>query len=277
MSAILTDKEFEMFKKLIYDECGITLSASKKNLVQSRLQKRLREKGYNSFFDYYHFVTKDPSREELVHMIDCISTNKTYFFRESKHFDFLVNRILPDLFKTKRNSTDKTIRIWSAGCSTGEEAYTLAMLLYCQLENNRNIKAKILATDISTNVLSKAMTAVYGDEQMKDMPPAYTKRFFSTVHEGHMLRYKVKDVLKEMVTFRRLNLLELKPIFNNKFDVIFCRNVMIYFDYETRHELIKKYYNMLTPNGFFFLSHSETLSGKDHNFKFIEPAVYQKQ
>jgi len=277
MSAILTDKEFEMFKKLIYDECGITLSASKKNLVQSRLQKRLREKGYDSFFDYYHFVTKDPSREELVHMIDCISTNKTYFFRESKHFDFLVNRILPDLFKTKRNDPDKTIRIWSAGCSTGEEAYTLAMLLYCQLENNKNIKAKILATDISTNVLSKAMTAVYGDEQMKDMPPAYTKRFFSPVHEGHMQLYKVKDVLKEMVTFRRLNLLELKPIFNNKFDVIFCRNVMIYFDYETRYELIKKYYNMLTPNGFFFLSHSETLSGKDHNFKFIEPAVYQKQ
>lgn len=276
MTPALTQKEFSMFRDLIYAESGISLNSSKMNLVQSRLQKRIREKNLNSFADYYTFVTTDPSRTEMIHMIDCISTNKTHFFREIKHFELLDKHILPELIKKKKENKDNKIRIWSAACSSGEEAYTLAMILYNHLENNKNIDAKILATDISTNVLNKAMKAVYNLEQIKETPENYTKKFFTPIYDGQEPLYSVKDDVKKLVTLRKLNLLELNASCNNRFDIIFCRNVMIYFDFETRQELINKYYNMLTIGGYLFLSHSETLSGKNHKFIFVQPAVYQK-
>lgn len=276
MIPALTQKEFELFRDLIYTESGINLNSSKRNLVQSRLQKRLRVKNVDSFTDYYHLVTNDSSREELVQMIDCISTNKTHFFREIRHFNLLNDQILPELIKKKFVERNSKLRIWSAACSSGEEAYTLAMLLYNQLEAHGRVDAKILATDISTKVLSKAIKGIYGQEQVKDVPPDFLKRFFSVSYNGEEVLYKIKDFAKDLVIFRRSNLLELKAACKNKFDIIFCRNVMIYFDCETRYELIKKYYDMLTPEGYLFLSHSETLTGRDHNFRFIEPAVYQK-
>ncbi len=276
MGPTLTQKEFELFRELIYSESGISLNLSKKNLVQSRLQKRLREKSLNSFSDYYKFVINDQSRTELVHMIDCISTNKTHFFRESKHFDLLESRILPELIAAKKETADKTIRIWSAASSSGEEPYTLAMILNNHLEGQKNIEGKILATDISTNVLNKALIGVYGAEQMAEMPQAYIKKYLTSVRGEAQAMYKVKDAVKKLVTFRRLNLLELNASCNNRFDVIFCRNVMIYFDQQTRQELVRKYYQMLTDKGYLFLSHSETLSGRNLGFKFVQPAVYQK-
>lgn len=276
MTPNLTTKEFELFKELIYNESGITLNTSKKNLVQARLQKRLREKGLDTFTDYYTFVTNDPSRSELVNMIDCISTNKTHFFRESKHFDFLDKHILPELVKSKQNDKDKVIRIWSAGCSTGEEPYTLAMVLYNYFGNKHSPNAKILATDISTNVLSKATEGLYTMEQMKDLPPHFISNYFTPVSNKQYALYQVKDFIKSLVTLRKLNFLELSMNCANKFDIIFCRNVMIYFDYETRYNLIKKFNYMLKTKGYFFLSHSETLAGRDHRFKFVEPAVYVK-
>ncbi len=273
---ILTDKEFTLFKDLIYNESGIDLNSSKKNLVQARLQKRLREKQLDSFTDYYNFVTNDPSRNELINMIDCISTNKTHFYRESKHFDILENQILPELIKEKQNTKDNVIRIWSAGCSTGEEPYTLAMILYNLIEGRHKIKAKILGTDISTNVLNRAIGAKYDIEQMKDLPPNFIKNFFTPLSDGRQSLYTVKDCIKSFVTLRKLNFLELNTSCINKFDIIFCRNVMIYFDFKTRYNLIKKFYNLLTPKGHFFLSHSETLAGHDHRLKFIAPAAYVK-
>lgn len=276
MVSPLTQKEFELFRDLIYTESGINLNSSKRNLVQSRLQNHLRKKNINSFLDYYHFVTNDRSREELVHMIDSISTNKTHFFREIRHFDLLDNKALPDLIKDKRLKKGHKIRIWCAACSSGEEAYTLAMLLYNQLEAHGNLDAKILATDISTKVLHKAIKGVYNKEQVKDVPPNLLKKFFTTFYERQEQFFKIKDNVKNLITYRKFNLLDLNAMSNSSFDIIFCRNVMIYFDYEIRHRLIKKFYDMLSPGGLFFLSHSETLAGGDYSFRFIQPSVYQK-
>ncbi|MGR3317270.1 MAG: CheR family methyltransferase [Candidatus Anammoxibacter sp.] len=275
MVPTLNQKEFELFQKLIYTESGIKLNSSKKNLVQARFQKRLRINNISSFTDYYNFVTSDPSREELVHMIDCISTNKTHFFREVKHFDIFNDRILPGLIN-ERKGKGGTIRIWCAASSTGEEPYTIAMLLCKQLETAGNLDVKILATDISTRVLHKAIKGVYSKEQVKDVPPDLLNKFFAVLKDGRERLYEVNDCVKNLVTYRKFNLLDLSTLSHGKFDIIFCRNVMIYFDYETRHEMLKHFYNILSPNGFFFLSHSETLAGRDHDFKFVQPAVYQK-
>jgi len=269
----LSEKEFNVFQKLIYNECGINLSLTKKSLVQSRLQKRLRELGIDSYTNYHQVVVDDKSRNELIHLIDSISTNKTEFFREIKHFDLLRERILPDLVAKKKREGSNKIRIWCAASSSGEEAYTIAMLLYNQFESQGVSDAKILATDISTKVLSLAIKGAYNKEQIKNVPDNYCNKFFS---EEKGTSFIVKDVLKNMITFRRFNLLDLNQLGGNKFDIIFCRNVMIYFDYETRYKMIKKFYNMLLANGYFFLSHSEKLSGNDHGFKFIQPAVYMK-
>lgn len=276
MTPVLTEKEFELFRDLVYVESGIALNDSKKQLVQSRLQKCLREKGLNSFADYYQFVINDPTRSELVNMIDCISTNKTHFFRESRHFDLLDRQILPDLIKKKREIKNPRLRLWSAACSSGEEPYTMAMILFNQIENDRYIDARILATDISTKVLNKAIKGAYTKEQTKDVPPAFLKKFFTPISNGEEQLYRINDFVKELVTIRRFNLLDLNAAHKSRFDIIFCRNVMIYFDFKTRQELTKKYYDLLVPGGYLFLSHAETIAGKDHHFKFVEAAVYQK-
>ena len=276
MVPTLSQKEFELFQNLIYSESGIKLNSSKKNLVQSRLQKRLRQNSINSFCDYYDFVNNDKSREELVHMIDCISTNKTHFFREIKHFELLGDQILPNLINDIKQKKRNKLRIWCAASSSGEEPYTIAMLLSNNLEAHKNIDAKILATDISTKVLRKAINGVYGEEQVVDIPRNLLNKYFSSYKDKLQQFYKAKDTLRDLITYRKFNLLDINSLGNCKFDVIFCRNVMIYFDNNTKSGLVKKFYEMLLQGGFLFISHSETLSGRNHDFKFFQPAVYQK-
>jgi chemotaxis protein methyltransferase CheR len=277
MYYVLSNKEFELFRKLIYKSCGIHLTSSKKELVKARLSKRLTKTGINSFEQYYKFVVRhDKSGNELVHLLDSISTNKTDFFREKRHFDFLNTKLLPELIKKKEKAKNKTIRIWCAASSSGEEPYTLAITILNHINPNDGWNIKILATDISTKILQKAIKGIYAKETLKGISPAIVSAHFKRVVVDKSNCFQVKNHLKKLITFRRFNLMSPKFPFRNPFDFIFCRNVMIYFDIETQHGLISKFYECLPKDGYLFIGHSETLAKRTHGFKYIEPAVYQK-
>jgi chemotaxis protein methyltransferase CheR len=274
---VISNKEFELFRSLIYDTCGINLQLSKKELVKARLSKRLSKIGTNSFNDYYKYVTKtDQTGKELIHLIDSISTNKTDFFREIKHFDFLNTTLLPELVAKKEKNNDKKLRIWCAASSSGEEPYTLAITVLNHMKPSNGWDIKILATDISTEILQKAVAGIYKMESMKDIPPGTVSAHFSKVIVDNAHCYEAKDQLKDLITYRRFNLMTEKFPFKYPFDFIFCRNVMIYFDPETQHRLVSKFYDCLPKNGYLFIGHSETLSKSKSSFNYTQPAVYQK-
>jgi len=277
MQFVLSNEEFELFRTLIYDSCGISLTISKKELVKARLTKRLTATGINSFREYYKHVTKvDKTGKELIHLLDNISTNKTDFFREKKHFDFLNDNLLPDLISSKVKSNSRKLRIWCAASSSGEEPYTLAMTVFNHIKPNNGWDVKILATDISTRILEKAISGTYKTELLDPVPPAVKSEHFSNVLIDKTKYYRAKDHLKNIITFRRFNLMTEKFPFKHPFDFIFCRNVMIYFDPETQHTLVKKFYNCLPKNGHLFIGHSETLSKNDNDFRYVQPAIYQR-
>ncbi len=277
MQYVISNKEFELFRSLIYDTCGINLQLSKKELVKARLSKRLVNVGINTFSDYYKYVTKtDRSGKELIHLIDSISTNKTDFFRENKHFDFLNTTLLPKLISNKEKNNDRKLRIWCAASSSGEEPYSLAITVLNHVKPNNGWDIKILATDISTQILQKAVAGIYKMETLKDIPPGAVSAHFSKVIIDNAHCYEAKDHLKNLITYRRFNLMTEKFPFKNPFDFIFCRNVMIYFDQETQHRLVSKFYDCLPKNGYLFIGHSETLSKSNTSFKYTQPAVYQK-
>ena len=277
MQYVLSNKEFELFRGLIYKTSGINLTGSKKELVKARLSKRLTKTGIGSFEQYYKFVTRhDKNGEELVHLLDSISTNKTDFFREGKHFDFLNTKLLPDLIQKKEKEKNKTIRVWCAASSSGEEPYTLAITILNHINPNDGWNIKILATDISTKILQRAIKGIYTKDSLKGISPAIVSAHFKRVVIDKSNCFQAKDHLKEIITFRRFNLMAPNFPFRNPFDFIFCRNVMIYFDTETQHKLILKFYNCLPKDGYLFIGHSETLAKKTHGFKYTQPAVYQK-
>ncbi|MCP4268112.1 MAG: protein-glutamate O-methyltransferase CheR [Candidatus Brocadiaceae bacterium] len=277
MQYVISNEEFELFRSLIYDTCGINLQLSKKDLVKARLSKRLSKMGTNSFNEYYKYVTKtDKTGNELIHLIDSISTNKTDFFREIKHFDFLNSTLLPELIANKEKSNNKKLRIWCAASSSGEEPYTLAITVLKHITPRNGWDIKILATDISTEILQKAVTGIYKTETLKDIPPEIVSAHFSKVKVDNAHCYEAKDHLKNLITYRRFNLMTEKFPFKNPFDFIFCRNVMIYFDPETQRRLVSKFYDCLPKNGYLFIGHSETLSKSNTSFKYAQPAVYQK-
>ncbi|MFN3531886.1 MAG: CheR family methyltransferase [Candidatus Brocadia sp.] len=277
MDIDINDKEFSLFQRLIYDESGINLTPAKKELLKSRLMKRLRERSLTSFKEYYKYVTEeDTTGEEMVSMLDCISTNLTEFFREAAHFDFLAEKVLPALLENKRKKREKKIRIWCAGCSTGEEPYSISMILAECIERLCEWDIKILATDLSTRVLKKAMQGVYTKDRLRGIPLQMLNAYFEKV--GHNLKdhYKIKDFLRNLIVFRRLNLTDEIFPFKGQFDFIFCRNVMIYFDKQTQSELVSKFYKYLVPDGYFFIGHSESLAGTDTKFRYVRPTIYQK-
>ena len=267
---ISTD-EFERFRTLIYDESGISLSEQKRTLLASRLSKRLRDLELATFSDYYAKVTEDPTREEFTRMLDLISTNKTDFFREPRHFAFLRERILPELEGTKR------IRIWSSACSSGEEPYTIAMTLFDTVRNPAEWDFKILASDLSTRVLAKAATGTYDEERVRDLPPEVIKRHFLRGRGTSAGLLKVKPHLAAMIQFRRLNLMDDRFPIKSALDLIFCRNVMIYFDRPTQETLVNKFHQYLKPGGYLFIGHSESLQWVRQPFKSLAPTIYQKE
>jgi chemotaxis protein methyltransferase CheR len=271
MDYSITPEEFQWFRTLIYDESGISLGDQKRTLLASRLSKRLRDLGLDTFLEYYTKVTEDPTREEFTRMLDLISTNKTDFFREPKHFDFLRDEILPELAKEKR------IRIWSSACSTGEEPYTIAITLFEGVQNPAQWDFKILASDLSTRVLAKAASGVYNEDRFRDMPPDVLKRHFLRGRGDSAGLFKVKPHLASMIRFRRLNLMDDHFPIKTPLDLIFCRNVMIYFDRPTQETLVNKFYRYLKPGGYLFIGHSESLQWVTHPFKSLAPTIYRKE
>ena len=268
----ITNQEFLLISKLIYDKFGIHLTEQKRTLIVERLQKILRFGNFANFQDYYDYVIRDTSGQALLQLIDRISTNHTYFFREKEHFEFLLSTVLPQL--VEQHQLNRELRIWCAGCSSGEEAYTLAMILHEFFREEVNKwKIGILATDISTTVLEKANAGIYNENQLDEMPVIYKHRYFRNMGDGN---WTVKKLVKDLIMFRRLNLMNPDFPFKQQFQVILCRNVMIYFDNLTRQSLVKRFHRFLEQGGYFFVGHSETLVRPNIYYKYLKPAVYQK-
>lgn len=272
---MLKDSDFQNFSRYVYNKCGINLHEGKKELVKARLGKILRQRNFSSFRKYYNHVVNDKSGHELLLLLDALSTNLTYFFRESQHFDFLKARALPEIVKEKVPSRNNTIRFWSAGCSSGEEAYSIAIAASEILNHNEKWQIKILATDLSTKVLAKAHTGIYEKGKIDIIPYELKRRYFQRGDNKWKGYFRVKEEVKKNITFQRLNLGE-DFRFTVPFDVIFCRNVMIYFDDVTKNTLIEKLFRNLSHGGYLFIGHAESLTSIKHPFKYIQPSIYQR-
>ena len=269
-----TETDFAKISRLVYDQSGINLHEGKQELVKARLGKRIRHGNFRSFREYYDYVVNDPSGEELVQLLDSISTNFTHFFRENQHFEYLKTEVIPWLKNCGRGNRRK-IRIWSAGCSTGEEPYSIAITLLETVGKRFDWEPEILATDISTRVLGSAQSGIYTRNKVQTLSPDLIKKYFLRGENQWRDHVKVKPVVKEVITFKRFNLME--SLLNKEpFDCIFCRNVMIYFDKETREALVNRFYNHLEKGGVLFIGHSESLTGMDHPFQYVKPAIYKK-
>ena len=271
MDYAISSEEYQRFCALIYEKSGISLGDKKQALVTSRLSKRLHTLNVPTFSSYYEIVTGDSTGDEFTRMMDLISTNKTDFFREPKHFEFLRERILPEQAQAKR------IRIWSSACSSGEEPYTIAMTLFDGVANPAGWDFKILASDLSTRVLAAAGAGVYDTERVRDMPPDTVRRHFLRAHGASDGLLKVKPHLADMIRFRRINLMDGEFPIKSPLDLIFCRNVMIYFDRPTQETLVNKFHRYLRPGGYLFIGHSESLQWVKHPFKLLAPTIYQKE
>ncbi|MGC8809776.1 MAG: CheR family methyltransferase [bacterium] len=271
----LKDSDFEKIRSLIYDQCGINLTEAKKELVKARLGKRLRSGQFKSFRDYYEYVLNDASGKELILLLDSIATNFTFFFREPRHFEYLKSVFLPEIMSRKKKG-DKKLKFWSAGCSSGEEPYSIVMTLLEAIEAALVWNINVLATDLSTQMLKTAQAGIYPKEKVRDLPPLMIKKYFLR-GDGEWQNYvKIKDQLKQYIQFQRLNLME--PFsFAEPFDCIFCRNVMIYFDKNKQTSLVNRFYECLYPGGILIIGHSESLTGVSHNFKYEKPSIYRKE
>lgn len=263
----MEQKLFEEFRDLIYEESGIVLKEGKESLVEARVGKRLRELGLPNHHEYLDYVKRDKSGQEIVMLLDVISTNVTHFFREKEHFSFM-KQIL-ELWKERGQ---KKFRIWCAASSTGEEPYTLAMTALSVLGSSE-FDLRILATDISTRVLEKAKMGSYEMKYLNDIPTEYRLEFIK--NKGDYFEFSPH--VKSVVTFARLNLSDPPFPMSGPFDFVFCRNVMIYFDNTVRNRLVTNIYHLLKAGGFLFVGHSETLTGLDVPFTNIRPSIYLKK
>lgn len=271
----LTEKEYKDIVDFVYGHCGISLGTNKKELVKARLMKRLRFHGFKSYSAYLDYLKKTNSEDELTELLNAISTNVTYFFREPQHFDFMDKHAIPFLLHNKRQVGDRRLRIWSSAASTGEEASSIIMNLSESMPDINAWDVRILGTDISTKALKVAHEGVYTKDKLKNLPLGYKEKYFTQL-KNDPNSYQLKSSLREKLVFRRLNLmLETFP-FKNKFDIIFCRNVMIYFDRPTQERLVRKFYRYLAPKGFLFIGHSESLIGADVSFKRVATAIFQR-
>jgi chemotaxis protein methyltransferase CheR len=271
---IITDYEYNLIRDFIYKRFGIALGDKKKALVTGRLQKILRQSNFKSFQAFYEYVLNDKTGKGIDTLINRISTNHTYFNRENKHFEYFKNTVLPWAAKQELSNLQSKIRVWSAGCSSGEESYTLAILVYHYLkEQKENIKGAVLATDISDKVLQMAVRGIYSKENYARLKSDKIKKSFIKQKSGS---YAVDQQIKDLVLHRRLNLMRNEFPFKKKFHSIFCRNVMIYFDNPTREVLIKKFYDNLHPGGYLFVGLSESLGRRNEWFQFVQPSVYRK-
>lgn len=268
----LKPEEFKLFRNYIYEKVGISLSEQKTTLVKGRLNKRLNQLNIASFKEYYNYLINDASGEELTFFVSAISTNVTSFFRESAQWSWLEG-YLPQMVASKR---EKKLRIWSAGCSSGEEPYTILMFLQNHLPDFESWDIKILATDISSKVLSKAILGHYEAKQVEQLPKSIVMKSFEKVHEQNVLKYKIKPFLREKVMFRLYNLITDTFFIKNEFDMIFCRNVMIYFDETNRNNLVERFTTLLPKGRPLFLGSSESLTTHKNSLKLLGSSIYLK-
>lgn len=275
LESTFTDKEFAFFAALVYETSGIVLGKHKKNMMFSRLVRRVRELKLQSFQDYCALVRGPDGGAEVGALINAMTTNLTRFFREEHHFDFLAGTIAPQLRSEAAQTGRKRIRIWSAGCSSGEEPYSIAIALRRAIPEIRQWDARILATDLDTNMVARGAEGIYLLETVSELSPDRRNGFFEPVPEDRQKARVISD-LRSLITFKPLNLLHAWPI-SGPFDAIFCRNVMIYFDGPTKTDLIARLTGLLKPNGWLFLGHSETLLDHQHALKLVGRTIYQRK
>ncbi len=269
MADLLTDADFELFRKVIYDESGITFSATNRSILDSRLKERLRDKNMNDVRSYYSLIMSD--KEEMKVLLDSVTTNLTRFFRNQPHFDTLVHYVIPALIEEKKKRGENTIRIWSAGCSTGEEPYTIAMILKDILPPPFTFE--IMASDLSLKCLMVGKQGFYEEARIQGIPPNYLDRFFTKNGSG----YQVVDDVKKHIRFDYHNLKHDAGLRN--LDIVFCRNVLIYFDDEAQLAVVNRFYDSMAAHSFLFIGHSESLFGMDTKFEFLKTdwaCLYQK-
>lgn len=266
----MTNQELAVFQRILYDQSGIVLTANKRALVESRVNQRLRLLGMSCFSQYLQYLEEDKTGEELVHLIDVISTNVTKFFREPDHFELLDRKV-----EEWAARGQKRLRFWSAACSTGEEPYTMAMTLH-PLQVKHKLDLMILATDISTRVLAHAQQGVYPAERLASVPDSLRKRYFAPGFGQQAGQFTISEKLKKMVMYRRLNFTVFPYPIKGVFDVIFCRNAMIYFDRDLRNRMVVEFARLLRPGGILMIGHAETLIGMEKKYRTIKPSVYQR-
>lgn len=266
----MTDAEFNRLVGYVHENYGIDLSR-KRVMIQGRLSNLLASRGFTDYSSFLNMVFSDKSGTEVVNLMNRLTTNHTYFLREPEHYEFLRNTFLPALEKKKKN---KIIYLWSAACSSGEEPYTneIELLEYFGA-NAKQWDTKILATDISTRVLAKAQQGIYHKDSMKNLSEDVKRKYFTSVGNDC---FQVKDEVRKLVVFKVFNLMETIPFRKNPFDLIFCRNVMIYFDMQTKIDLVNRFYDVIAPGGYLFIGHAESVPRDSTKFKYIKPAIYQK-
>jgi len=271
--AELTSDQFKKLSDFIYSNYGLKMPITKKILVESRLHRRLKHLKMDNFTEYLNYVFSAKNHEEIVNMIDVISTNKTEFFRENVHFEFIKHHVLPQL--PLNQST--MFNVWSAGCSSGEEAYTIAMTLSQFAELHKNFDYRILATDISTIVLEAAKQGIYHESRVKDIPQALLRKYFLKSKDNLDQLVRVAPELRSRLNFQRLNFMDQTySSVTTMFDIVFCRNVLIYFDKKTQEKVINNLCSRLKKNGYLFLGHSESIIGIDAPVHQIQPTIFKR-
>jgi len=271
----LSGRDFERMRELILSEAGISLGPEKKTMLEVRLRRRLHHLRLDSTADYCNLLfTPDGRSREMVHLIDAVTTNKTDFFREPDHFEHLVEKALPDL--DRRRGAARQMLVWSAGCSTGEEPYTLAMVLSEYAEDHAGLRFRLLATDISTQVLEKARMGIFKSEDIRPVPADLRRKYLMRSREPGSNLVRVVPEVRARIEFRRLNFMDANYAVEDPPEIVFCRNVIIYFDRATQIRILGKLVRLLTPGGYFFAGHSESLQNMDLPLTMTGPAVYRK-
>lgn len=278
-TVVLSDQDFTILSEYIHTRYGIKVPYAKKVLLETRLRKRLMVLRMSSYSEYREFVMGPQGTDEIIQMIDAVSTNKTEFFREPHHFDYLVKNALPELAVHYGSGIKHHLMMWSAGCSSGEEPYSLAMTLaeFSEHYPGFTYDYVVLATDISTKVLDIAVKAVYPEDRISHMPLDIKKKYLLRSKDPEKKVVKIVPEIRNHVRFRRLNLMDSDFGFREPMDIIFCRNVIIYFDSATQEELMNKFYRSLRKGGYLFLGHSETIHHLDVAFETVAPTVYRKK
>lgn len=275
--AVLSDADFRRLSGFIESELGIRMPDAKRIMLESRLQKRLRRFGFDSFRKYVDFVFSSEGREtELINMIDAVTTNKTDFFREAEHFDYLVGKIVPAAAARDGAGMTRPLLLWSAGCSTGEEPYTIAMVLEERRLSLPRFDYRIFASDLSSQVLEKARGAVYEESRAEVVPLSFKKKYMLRSKERSTGLVRMKPEIRARVSFDRINFMDDSYPIADRFDVVFCRNVIIYFERRVQESIIRKLCEHIRPGGSLILGHSETLTGMEMPLRAVAPTIYER-